>query len=397
VTGSARTRIRLLAVASFAVAGAVAAPAAAEPMDPALERLVLDERCHDRTENNPQAFGHFNESTVDRFDLLQKTGRDTCAPDHLAFKRLMSQWGFAFAPSAMHSARTTGFGGFHLSIEGQFTTIDDGASYWKLGTQGPHDPSSGKASVINSSPASMLSLYSAKIRKSFGFGLELTGQVGFMPKTSIISGGADVRMSLLEGFRLGVGGILPDFAVGGGVRTITGTPQFQLTVAALDLQISKPLPIQDSSVITPWIGYQYAWIFADSGLIDTTPATDPIGYCGFSGPNVPGNPDLGRDDKNPSLPGGIPDSADQVYDGQPVCDEGSPLDFNNNVVFNKARLERQRLIFGLAYRYENAMIGGQFITDIVDPADAQNSDDDARALEGEDRQWTLVFELGGMF
>jgi hypothetical protein len=226
-----------------------------------------------------------------------------------------------------------------------------------------------------------LQVYSAKIRKSFGFGLELTGVVGFMPKTSIVSGGADARLSLLEGFREGIPGILPDIAVGGGVRTITGTPQFQLTVVGLDVQISKPLPIADSSVITPWIGYQYIWIFGDSGLIDLTPGTDPLGYCNYGGPNVPGNPDPEK----------------TVQDGQPVCIGGSPLDFNNNVVFEKARLERQRLMFGLNYRYEMVMLGGQFITDIVDPADAQTSDEDQKLLDGVDRQWTLVFEVGAMF
>ena len=104
--------------------------------------------------------------------------------------------------------------------------------------------------------------------------LEITGQLGFMPKTSLMSVGADVRLSLLEGFRRGLPAILPDVAVGGGVRTVTGTPQLQLTIAALDAQISKPLPIAESSVLTPWIGYQHLWIFANSGTIDFTPQTE---------------------------------------------------------------------------------------------------------------------------
>ncbi len=336
-------------------------------MDPALERLVVDSDCRSPA-------GVYN-------DAFNARG-EWCAPDHASFKRLMNQYGFALAPSAMHSARTTGFAGFHLSMEAAYTKIDDDAEYWKNGTQGTVDPSSNLASIRNSSPSPLLALYSAKIRKSFGFGLELTGVVGFMPKTSIISGGADVRLSLLEGFRTGLAGILPDIAVGGGVRTITGTPQFQLTTVALDAQISKPLPIADSSVITPWIGYQYVWMFGDSGLIDLTPGTDAVGYCNFAGPNVPGNPD--------------PSKAGQ-FDGQPVCNGGSPLDFNNNVVFNKVRLERQRLLIGVNYRYEMVMLGGQFITDIVDPADAQNSDQDTEALKGEDRQWTIVLEAGAMF
>jgi hypothetical protein len=384
------TLARFAALASGALVFAVSAISAAEPMDPALDRLVLDPACRSDT-------GAFvdDDATLDRLQL--STGRRACAPDHLAFKKLMNQYGFAFAPSAMHSARTTGFGGFHLSLEAAFTKIDDGALYWQRGTQGPTDPSNNRASITNKSPQEFLTLYSAKIRKSFGFGLELTGTVGFMPKTSIVSGGADVRLSLLEGFRSGVPGILPDIAVGGGVRTITGTPQFQLTVAGLDVQVSKPLPIADSSVLTPWIGFQYVWIFADSGLVDLTPGTDPVAYCNYAGQNVPGNHD--------------PNKPDGQFDGQPVCRGGSPIDFNNNVVFDKARLERQRLLLGTNYRYEMVMVGIQFITDIVDPADAQAGDDtttiirngqpaqisDKEALADESRQWTLVLELGAMF
>ncbi len=81
-------------------------------------------------------------------------------------------------------------------------------------------------------------------------------------------------MSLLEGFRSGIPAILPEIAVGGSVRTITGTQEFQLTVAGVDAQISKPLPIGGAVVLTPYVGYQWIRIFGDSGLIDMTPNTD---------------------------------------------------------------------------------------------------------------------------
>jgi hypothetical protein len=338
-------------------------------MDPALERLVVDPKCHPGGvwDDTPGADGN----------------SIACAKDEAAFKRLMSQFGFALAPTAMHSARTTGYGGFHLSVTADYTSIASDKSYWKQGTQGAVDPSNGKSSTYNGSPASFLQLYSLKFRKSFGFGLEVAGVVGFMPKTSILSGGADVRLSLLEGFRTGLGGILPDVAVGAGVRTITGTPQFQMTVAALDAQISKPLPIADSQVLTPYLGYQYVWMFGDSGLIDLTPGTDALRYCNYAGQNVPGNTDPD--------PNKVPNS------GQPVCRGGSPLDFNNNVVFKPARLERHRMIFGLNYRYEMLMVGGQFLIDAVPPADAQNDSADKDALKDESRQYTMSFELGAMF
>jgi hypothetical protein len=341
----------------------------AEPMDPAIERLVLNTGCRTPA-------GEFTGA-----DLDGDGEPDKCVPDDASFKKLVNQYGFAFAPTAMHSARTTGFGGFHLSIEAAYTKISNDEDYWENGTQGTRAANSNQASVRNTSPQSLLQLYSLKFRKGFGFGLELAGVVGFMPKTSILSGGADVRLSLLEGFRTGVGGILPDIAVGSGVRTITGTAEFQLTTVGIDAQISKPLPIADSSIITPWIGYQYLFIFGDSGLVDLTPGTDALGYCNYTGPNVPGNPD-------PSRP---------AQSGQPVCNGGSPLDFNNNTTFDNVRLERQRLIAGLNYRYEMVMVGGEFIMDIIPPEDAQNDSGDKAALAGEDKQWTIALELGAIF
>jgi len=337
-------------------------------MDPALERLVTNPDCHDD-------IGRFTPDELDPDDFAN--GQVRCLPDNAAFTKMISQYGFAFAPSAMHSARTTGIGGFQLSLEGQYAKIDDGAEYWKNGTQGPVDPARNLASIVNKSPQSVLQLYSIKATKGFSFGLEVTGALGFMPKTSILSGGADVRMALLEGFRTGMIGILPDASIGGGVRTISGASQFQLTVASLDAQLSKPLPIADSSVLTPYIGYQYIWIFGDSGLIDLTPGTDALQACDYQGQSEPGN-------------------GEPPYDGQPICGASS-ADFNNNVVFDPVRLERQRLLVGLNYRYEMLMLGGQFMFDLIDPEDAQNSDEDKLVLEGEPKQWTVAFEVGTVF
>jgi hypothetical protein len=312
-------------------------------------------------------------------------------PDDEAFTKLINQYGFAFAPTAMHSARTTGFGGFHLSIEAAYSTISGDEEYWKQGTQGTRDPNTNQASSENTSPPSLLQLYSLKFRKGFGFGLEVTGAVGFMPLTSIVSGGADVRLSLLEGFRTGIGGFLPDVAVGGGVRTVTGTPEFQLTVMGFDGQLSKPFPIANQSVITPWLGYQYLFIFGDSGLIDLTPGTDAIQACNYSGNAVPGNPDPNKTTE----PNG---AGELVYDGGPVCQGGAlPFDFNNNTVFDPVRLRRHRLIAGVNYRYEMVMVGGQFMFEPISPADAQPNQEDKDALSGESKQYAFMFEIGGMF
>ncbi|MBN2194065.1 MAG: hypothetical protein JW751_14715 [Polyangiaceae bacterium] len=376
---------RLLACATALAGTLVSAWAAADRMDPSVERLVV---------NREECLGEDGQSA---------TGA-RCVRDDAAFKRLINQYGFAVAPSAMHSARTTGFGGFHLSIEGQYSKIDDGAEYLELGTRGRSDGSTNEASLSNDSPDPILQLYSLKVRKSFGFGLEITGAIGFVPQTELAVGGADVRLSLLEGFRApDWPGFLPDVAFGGGVRTITGTNAFQLTVASLDTQLSKPFAIASSSIITPWIGYQYLWIFGDSGLVDMTPGTDPIGYCNYAGDNVPGNPD----------PNKTTTEGEFLYDGQPNCLGGSREDFNNNTVFDAARFERQRLIFGVSYRFEMVSLGLEFLTDIIPPADAQvgggettihdstgaeiDEVSDSELLADEKSQWAFIVELGATF
>lgn len=367
-------------LASASIAAALIASQSevnAEPMDPALERLVLNPGCHQLPSNgNVENFGAWNP--------IGGAGADgRCRPDDVAFKRLVNQYGAALAPTAMHAARTTGYGGFELSLEGSFTSLDDGADYMREGTRGSIDPSTNQRSIRNNGPDSLAQVYYLKARKGFPFGFEVSALIGTMSHTSFAILGSDIRLAVLEGFRQGVLGVLPDVAVGGGVRTVTGTPQLQLTTVGVDVQISKPLPIADASVLTPYLGYQHLWIFGDSGLIDTTPNTDPVGLCGYTGPNVPGTPGTPV-----PAPGG-----DKPYDGQPVCDGGTPLDFNNTFVFDQVRLQRQRLILGATYRFEMLMFGLQYLTDIKDPA-STNDDDD---LDGVPTQYTMSVQLGAMF
>jgi hypothetical protein len=320
-------------------------------------------------------------------------GAAPCIFDDAAFKRIISQYGFAFAPLAMYPARTTGFGGFQVGIQAAYTSIDHNATYWQQGTQGAVDPNTQQNSIKNNSPDSWLQVYNFNLRKGLPFGFELGTNIGYMAHTSIISGGADVRWSLLEGFRTGVLGVLPDISIGAAVRTITGTPEFQLTIASGDALVSKPIPIADSSVFTPYVGYQFIRIFGDSGLIDPTPATDAIGYCNYRGQNIPGGW------ADPSKPGQPPPGP---YNGQPVCgnatdaQQGSAADLNNTKIFQRTRITRHRIVAGISYRYEMIVIGGQFITDVVDPGSA-NSGEEANALSGTPRQNTIALQLGAAF
>jgi hypothetical protein len=378
---------------------AVAAPlftseARADTMDPALNRLVLvDANNPDCRTRGPGGGVYYNPIS----------GYRRCSPDNAAWGNLVAQYGAALAPSGMHSSRTTGYGGLELALEADFTSIDNKQPYWQNGTQGPQDPVSKKFSVIGD-PDPVIQTYMLKIRKGLPFGFELTGNVGYVARTSIVVGGADVRWSLFEGFRTGVPAIFPELAVGGSVRTITGAEQMQLTVVGADATLSKPFAIGGSVVFTPYMGYQYLRIFGDSGLIDLTPNTDALAQCNHQGTNTPASPDRSKFvDKNGN---GTADPGEYYYDGQPVCgqnpnagtDPNSPAnsaDFNNNVVFTPVRLNRHRLGGGFALRFQMVNFGAHFITDVVDVAQA-NKDQDTFDFSQVGRQWTLAFSLGAL-
>jgi hypothetical protein len=326
-----------------------------------------------------------------------------CLPANSAWANMMSELGMAVAPSAFHPARTTGLSGFVLAFETNLTHINANAvsnetdpsgkvvpgsniQYWHQGTQGSVDPNTNKFSIVNNQPDSILQLYSLTARKGLAYGFEIAGNLGYLANTSLWVGGGDVHWSVLEGFRTGILGYLPDIAVGGGVRTLGGSPKFFLTTVGIDAQVSKPFTLADSAVLTPYIGGQRVIIFADSTVVNLVPTVDPVSVCGYQGTNVPGNPYA-----NPS------NSTNHIYDGTPVCsntkvDPSVPNAFNNLTVFNKARIHRWRGIAGVDYRYEVLFLGAQFAMDVTDPA-AENHN---LGIVG-DKQWTLSFQAGVFF
>jgi hypothetical protein len=366
-----------LALFACAVPLAFAEPAEAAPMDIAPERLVL------------QPMGLMGGDTCQGVAANARTnlstGRyspgafPTCLPDNVAWKNVMNELGMVIAPTAFHPARTTGFGGFALTLEASYTSINanqatpSGTQYWHAGTEGPNNNQTNQSSIVNQSPDSIMQVYSLKARKGLPYGFEIVGSLGYVSNTSYWTGGADIRWAILEGFRTGPLGYFPDISVGGGVRTLTGSPKFFLTTVGIDAQISKQFTIAESAKLTPYLGFQHVLIYADSTLVDLTPNTNAIQQCGYAG--------------------------NSTVDGQPVCHNNAttpsgasvPLnqDFNNQATFTKARLYRNRGIVGVNYRFEQLFVAGQFMIDVTDPS--QNED----IVGG--RQWTTVLEAGVFF
>jgi len=368
-----------IALAAITAATLSASAARADTMDPVLNRFVLVNAANpDCRTSGPNGGAYYN----------PVSGYNRCTPNNAPWANLVSQYGAALAPSSMHGSRTTGYGGFELSLEGSFTSIDNTKDYWKQGTQGPQDPTTKKFS-ISGDPDSVIQVYMLRIRKGLPFGFELTGNVGYVARTSIVVGGADVRWSLFEGFRTGIPAVFPELSVGASVRTITGAEQMQLTVFGADGILSKPFAIGGTVVFEPYAGYQYLRIFGDSGLIDLTPNTDAINFCNHQGTNTPATPDKSKADANGNID----------FDGQPVCGKTgtapNSADFNNDVVFTPVRLNRHRVGGGFNLKFQVVQLGAHFISDVVDVKDA-NKDQDVFDFSDAGRQWTLSFSLGAV-
>lgn len=394
-------KVTAIAWAAAATVHVFPARLSADVLDPALERLSLN--------SASRAPGGVDACS----DEAGRTTGTACVRDQVAFTRLVNQWGFAFAPNAISSSRPNGPGNFELSLSGQFTRIDQGAEYWQLGTKGSGRSAGTRGPVSDDLPP-LVELYALNARKGVGFGLELQGAVGFLRKSHLLSYGMDARISCFDWLRSPAWpDAIPDLKLGGGVRTVTGAAELRLMTAAADVQLTRAFTVAGSSVVRTWLGYQYLWILATSREVDLTPGTDPLGYCNYTGENVPGNWD-----ETKTTADGEP-----LYDGQPVCLDGSGVDFENTTRFDAVRLERQRLLVGANYRHEMVLVGLEFITDLLLPensqvgsegtrvrgADGQVREDpdrgdpspatweDADLLAGVPRQWTLVAEIGVAF
>jgi hypothetical protein len=346
----------------------------ARPMDPVLSRLVADPSC-------------------------QVDPAIACAPDRAQYTKLVSQLGFALAPNPVYEARSNGLAGFDISLVAALTDIDAAAEYWQRGTRGGSGtPWIGPG---NPSPSSYLQLYTLEVRKGFGFGIEAGGSLGVMPSTSIITFGADVRVALLEGMRHGVWRYLPDTSLGASLRQATGLGELGLGTLALDARLSHPFVSQSGFIITPWLGYQWLRIAADSEQVDLTPGVNALQSCDYVGTNTPGS--AGSAEAEGALPAsGAPAG---VLDGSPLC-RASGLDLASSAAFGEAVVHRQRVVVGASFRREVFQVAAQLVTDLVRPDAAQPDDAVARALRCDasgqscgpsPRQWTVLLELGASF
>ena len=160
------------------------------------------------------------------------------------------------------------------------------------------------------------------------------------------------------------------------MRTVAGASKFYPDDGrASTAQISKPIALADSAVLTPYIGAQRLIIFADSAVVDLTPSVDRLAAV-----RLPGTTRATRRAQNCSAHAA----------GRPVCRTNG--DFNNTRRSSGRASTGGAGSAGLDYEYELLYLAGQFAMDLTDPG-AENAN---LGVSGE-RQWTMSLEAGVSF
>jgi len=276
--------------------------------------------------------------------------RAYCA-DNAAWEGIAQQLGISMAPPVLTPGRTLGPAGFYVGFEGFITNISGGRGFWQRGTEGDATSS---IEGENRFAANALYWQRLQVRKSFPLGFELGTSMAHLFGTSYWSLGLDIKWSILEGFRTGAEGFIPDIAIRGAVQTLLGESEFNLTIPSVELIMSKSIVIASAGTITPYIAGQYVWILADSELVDLTPQTDARSA---------------------------------------MVSTSSPDDYNNNDVFSQVRSSRIRGVIGAQGRYGVLTITGAVVFDL-NQVDDPTSEEPNRMLP---RQWTANFGLGLSF
>ncbi|MBI5517829.1 MAG: hypothetical protein HY909_28920 [Deltaproteobacteria bacterium] len=290
-----------------------------------------------------------------------------CFTDNQLWANLVNELGGALAPSLGAPAMTLGYSGLFVGYDVSVSNINRNAEYWTRGTEGSLSSlvGTGTAAVRDRADANTF-VSRLHVRKGLPWGFELGTQVSHLHSSSIWAIGLDLRWSLLEGFRRGIG-FLPDFAIRGAVNTMVGQSQMNLTIVGVDLSLSKRFTLGGQVRLTPYLGGQFLMIFGDSGVTDLTPSRSAYREC-------PRQEIRYVDDTRPM---DDPARSPSGRVGQLVCNGGGtapdamlPGDLNdtrNSQVFERMRIRRTRAIIGLQLQWELLSFTAEFTTDVGAP------------------------------
>ncbi len=225
--------------------------------------------------------------------------------ENLEFRALASQLGVVLAPQLLGPADTIGFGGFQFDVDASLTSIDSIQPYWRA-REGSPDPAGTNRVAHGPAYLSTVGMFAHKGLwfpvPSFEIGVGAVHLLESTAWTAQVYG----KIALNEGYH---DLPLPSVAVRGAVSRLMNQRELDLTIASVDLTISKHFGIGGTWRFDPFAGWNLLLIVPRSEVIDATPDVDPL---------APGN----------------------------------DMDANNNFVFqDQAAILRHRFVVGAKFQY----------------------------------------------
>jgi hypothetical protein len=204
--------------------------------------------------------------------LTYRPDADTIVPQNAELRSLSSQLGVVLAPHLLTPADTLGFGGFQLTVDYAATTINPTASYWRARAGSPDPAGTGGAAH----GPDMLATFGFFGRKGFWFpvpSFEIGAGAIHLIDSRIWTGQLYAKLALHEGY---AGLPLPSLAVRGAVSRMMQQRELDLTVASIDVTLSKHVGIGGTWRLDPFAGWNLLVIVPRSEVIDPTPQIDPL-------------------------------------------------------------------------------------------------------------------------
>jgi hypothetical protein len=265
----------LRGAAALVIVGSLAAPAAADDNDLVLSRLT------------------------------NRVDADTIVPQNAELRSLASQLGVVLAPHLLTPADTLGFAGFQFDVDASQTSIDSIQPYWRV-LAGTRDPGGMNHIAHGAGVMRTVGLFA---RKGLWFpvpSFEIGAGAVHLLDSSIWAVQLYGKIGVHEGYH---DLPIPSIAIRGAASRMMNQREIDLTIASLDVTVSKHFGIAGTWRLDPFVGWNLLLIVPRSQVIDATPDVDPL-------------------------------------------DPGQEMDASNNFVFrDQSIITRQRLMLGAKLQY----------------------------------------------
>jgi hypothetical protein len=203
--------------------------------------------------------------------MTDGNGMLTVVPQNLEFRALASELGVVLAPHLLTPADTVGFDGFQFTVDAAATTIDSSGAFWRVREGAPNPSATTDGGVLAPKSLRTIGFFA---RKGIWFPLP-SFEVGVgavhLVDSNTWTGQLYTKLGLAEGYH---DLPLPSLAVRGAVSRMMNQRELDLTIASLDVTVSKHLGIGGTWRLDPYVGWDLLAIVARSEVIDATPNID---------------------------------------------------------------------------------------------------------------------------